>query len=146
MLNNLCYISLTKFYSIFKVEYNIKWKDTWVWSDQFDFPELIREFTDSELENRNDNDERGSVEKHDEEDSTSNKTSDEQFPQENLNVVLDDKRIKRILKLGYSAGEKMFAIERLNGELALIPTRIANILYPDEVLDFYNRHIFWTRH
>lgn len=56
-------------------------------------------------------------------------------------IIITDKKIERILKIGQYFDERMFLFERLNGEWALIPTKVANIKYPDEVMAFYEKHL-----
>lgn len=60
---------------------------------------------------------------------------------EPLKTVVEDKKIERILELGFYFNERMFLFKRLNGEHGLIPTKLANIMYPDDVMDFYELHL-----
>lgn len=57
-----------------------------------------------------------------------------------LRIIIDDDEIDTILKLGTFHGENVFLFKRLNGQTAVIPMKIANIKYPDAVMDFYERH------
>lgn len=62
----------------------------------------------------------------------------------NLNIIIDDDKIVKILEFGIWFNERMFLIQRLNDECAWIPTKVANIKYPDEVMEFYEKHIDWS--
>lgn len=61
----------------------------------------------------------------------------EPFANEPLQVILEDREIERILDFGVYFNERVFLVQRLNGERGLVPTKLANIVYPDAVMNFY---------
>lgn len=58
-----------------------------------------------------------------------------------LKIHINDKRIDGILKFGLYSDVRMFLYQRLNGECALIPTKVANTKYPYAVIDFYEKYL-----
>lgn len=58
-----------------------------------------------------------------------------------LQVIIEDDEIDEILEFGTYFDEKMFLFQRLNGEQALLPTKVAHLKYPDAVMTFYEKHI-----
>lgn len=75
-------------------------------------------------------------------DSNESKKEEKQSPSKiDHEIIIKDKQIKRIVKIGVYFGVTMFCFQRLTGEEALIPTKIANIKYPNAVMDFYEEHL-----
>lgn len=73
--------------------------------------------------------------------TTENMAQEENADENDLRVNIDDDEITRIIELRSYDGENMFLFQRLNGENALIPTKVANIKYPVAVIDFYEQLI-----
>lgn len=66
-----------------------------------------------------------------------------------MNIVIDDDddddddKIVKILEIGIWCNVPMFLIQRRNEERIWISTKVANIKYPDDVMDFYEKFIEW---
>lgn len=75
-------------------------------------------------------------------DSNAAATDNQQTSVDNkYRILINDNRIERILYIGMFYDQCMFLFQRLNGERALIPTKVANIKYPNAVMDFYEQHL-----
>lgn len=61
-----------------------------------------------------------------------------------LKISIDEDEIDEIIGIGKQLNECMFKFKRNNGEFGIIPVKVANIKYPDAVLDFYEKTIILT--
>lgn len=59
-----------------------------------------------------------------------------------LQVIIDDDDIDTILEaVIYFDDERSFLFRRSNGEYGVIPIKVANIKYPDAVMEFYEKSL-----
>lgn len=59
-----------------------------------------------------------------------------------LQVIIDDDDIDTILEaVIYFDDERSFLFRRSNGDLGVIPIKVANIKYPDAVMEFYEKSL-----
>lgn len=71
--------------------------------------------------------------------ATSSENVLETTAEKHIRVIIEDDDIE-ILEFGTYFDEPTFLFRRSNGARALLPTKVANIRYPDAVMEFYEKH------
>jgi hypothetical protein len=133
-----------------KVEYLLQWEgygeeeNTWETEASLNCPDLVKQY------------ERSLIKKYDKLNKSTDKLKKEKVPKSSSeeSFVIDklelsssndavDSVVQEVVGASRMNGEMMFLIQFKNSEPEYVPSKVANVEYPQEVIRFYEKCINW---